>query len=193
MDKLKELMEKFHAKKDESPRLLTGSWGKDLKVVKDKYNQVHKVIVDADMTEFDDEGDMVFVMANLECEEVKISEEQLCENLEAEIAVDQKTWSFPYWRHNRPKNGQMVLQIRITKGGLAYDGLAMIDYVIYKINLWETKNGIIFTIEGRDEQSEIARLDQLAKEKEEKEAKAIADLRADFSDEKIIIKEEEVA
>ena len=82
-----------------------------------------------------------------------------------ESEVDNLTWSFPYWQHKRPIEGSGVVQKRETKGGLAYDGLVMLDYKIYKINLWEQSKGDSYNIDGREEKAEKARLAELSNNK----------------------------
>lgn len=158
-------MEMIEAKKDISPDLVRGSWDNKKKVLTDAYSQEWKITVDKDSIEKSSEGIIIYMPIDLKKVKSKIPEDALIKNMMEESEVDNLTWSFPYWQNKRPVEGSGIVQKRETKGGLAYDGLVMLDYKIYKINLWENSKGDTYNIDGKEEKAEKARLAELNNKK----------------------------
>ena len=161
VQKLEDILNKLQKKKFETPDVVRGSWSDKTKTIKDSNGQEWTGVVDLDSVEKTDD-EITYMIVSYKKSESKIEESKLMENAQKELEVNGLTWSFPYWNHRRPEEGQAIIQKRDTKGGLAYDGLVMLDYKIYKINLWEKPEGG-FNVDGKEERAERARLAELNK------------------------------
>jgi len=165
MQKLEELIKKIQAKKNESPDLIKGEWNKDNKYLKDSNGQTWKVTIDDKTIEYNEDGEITYMLVLADKDESNIKDDKMEKNMLDYLEVDTLTWNFPYWMHKRPEESTGIIQKRDTRGGLAFDGLVMLDYKLYKINLWERKGTEAFNIDGREERAEKARLQELSKNK----------------------------
>lgn len=135
--------------------------------------QKYHMIVDEDSKEYSDDENSTLELfhfsLDLDDQSLPLSDDKLAESAEEEIKVRELIteqgelgkYALPYWNHQRPNQyedgvPQGIAQRRTS--GPVFDGWVMINYQLWKFNIWPAEGNEYMTIAGVPEEKERGRI-----------------------------------